>query len=116
MIGTKSEFVGLKNYIDLLTGKDFWIAANNSLIYAIIAIIIDLFLPYVAAYAVTKVGPAWQGLYKTLIFLPSVIPLAVYSVIFLWLYNPVIGLVVIFLHHIGLRATPGFLTDYNLVI
>jgi len=116
MIGTNIEIVGFKNYIELLTEKNFWVAINNSLLYALIAIIMDLLLPYLAAYAVTKVESSWHGIYKTLIFLPSVLPLAVSSVIFLWLYNPVLGPLTSFLKHIGYKVIPGFLTDHNLVI
>lgn len=116
MIEPNIKFVGLKNYINLITEKHFWVAAYNSLLYAIIAIVLDLILPYITAYAITRVKSSWHSLFKILIFLPTTLSLAVGSIIFLWLYNPVLGPFSYFLKEIGYKTPIGFLTDYHLVI
>ncbi|OAT82313.1 carbohydrate ABC transporter permease [Desulfotomaculum copahuensis] len=115
MISPRARWEGPGNYLSLLTGREFWLAGYNTLVYTVILLVFNLVLPYLVAYAVTRVPPRRQTPYKALIFAPGVISLAVASVIFLWLYNPVLGPVDILLRHLGLGA-PAWLTGYRTVI
>jgi sn-glycerol 3-phosphate transport system permease protein len=93
MVSSTPEWVGLANYKELLTSSEFWKATGNTLTYAGYLLLFLLVCPYLTAYSVTKVSPKLQGFYKSALFVPHVLSLAVSSVIFLWLLNPVVGVV-----------------------
>ncbi len=93
MVSPNPEWVGLANYKELLTSSEFWKSTLNTLKYAGFLLVFLLVFPYVTAYSVTHVSPKLQGFYKSALFVPHVLSLAVASVIFLWMFNPVVGVI-----------------------
>jgi len=75
----------------LLTGKEFWNSALNTGIYTVLLLLFLLVAPYFVAYAVTQVRYKLQSFYKSAIFVPTVLSLAVSSTVFLWIFNPISG-------------------------
>lgn len=82
----KPMWVGFANYSDLMRDEVFWIATKNTFIYAIIA----LPLSSVVALALAMLLNAkTRGLpiYRTLFFLPSLVPVVPLAVLWFWLFN-----------------------------
>lgn len=93
MVSLHPKWVGLANYQELLTSHEFWNASWNTIKYTFILQGFLFVIPVIVAFAITRVKPKWQNFYKSAIFAPSVLSLAVSSIIFLWLFNPIIGVI-----------------------
>ena len=91
MVSPNPEWVGFANYQELLTSEEFWKSTVNTLKYAGCLLVFLLVLPFITAYSVTRVPIRVQNFYKTALFVPHVLSLAVASAVFLWLFNPVVG-------------------------
>ncbi len=110
MVSPHPKWVGLANYTDLLTSDEFWTAFQNTGIYALILLIGLFAAPFLVAYAVTQVKEGQGAFYKGAIFTPTVVSLSVSSIVFLWLFNPVIGVLNHLLGTIGI-APINWLSD-----
>jgi multiple sugar transport system permease protein len=87
------QFIGLENYGALLSADPYFgTAVWNTLVYTVLrvplAILGSLLLAVLVNQAVRGVK-----LFRTAFFLPSIITGVVLSVIWLWLFNPSVGLV-----------------------
>jgi len=108
-------FRGLENYRQLWNDPDFLKSLGNTFYYAL------LFLP---AAMIVSLGAALllnvkirgQAIYRTLIFLPSLVPLVASSVLWMWLYNARYGLINATLMQVGVHNPPNWLTDVHLVM
>jgi len=99
------EFVGLKNYVALFQDQVFWISIYNTLYYTVI------FVPLSVAVGVglallLNLKIRGQGIYRTLFFIPSLVPPVATTIIWLWLLNPQFGLVNYWLEKIGIDGPP----------
>ncbi|WP_338817856.1 sn-glycerol-3-phosphate transport system permease protein UgpA [Moorella thermoacetica] len=115
MVSPTPKWVGLTNYLEILRSREFWLAFWHTLEYTLILLALNLALPYITAYILSRLVVKGQNFYRALIFLPSVLSLAVAAVIFLWLYNPLAGPVNALLRLLGLPAPP-WLSSYGWVI
>jgi multiple sugar transport system permease protein len=107
----KPLFIGLGNYRDLMADEVFWIALKNTAIYAALALPLGTILAIALALLLnSKV----KGLafYRTIFFLPSLVPMVSLAVLWLWLFNGQYGLVNLGLQQIGITG-PNWLGDPN---
>ena len=103
-------FKGLANYRYLANDPVFWKVIGNTAIYAVMALPFGLLTALVAAMLLNlKIGG--QSIYRTIIFLPSLVPTAAAAMLWLWLFNAKLGLINVALHAVGVINTPGWLTD-----
>lgn len=87
------QFIGLGNYEALLTADPYFgVAVLNTLVYTVLRVPLAIALSLGLAVLVNQ---AVRGvkLFRTVYFLPSIITGVVLSVIWLWLFNPSVGLV-----------------------
>ncbi len=91
LIKPKKEFVFLDNYIEVLTSHITGRVLLNTAAYIGILLVINFAAPYVLSFVLSHVVQKCRGLYKSAMFLPSVISLVVGSIIFTWILNPVSG-------------------------
>jgi multiple sugar transport system permease protein len=104
------EFAGTANYVrlaeELATGQRFGQAVWNTAYYALVSVPLSIVLG--VGLAVTL---AWnvrgRAVYRTIFFLPSVVPAVASSVLWMWLLDPQAGLVNYLLSQLGL-PTPGW--------
>jgi multiple sugar transport system permease protein len=88
IISRGGPFVGLGNYREALFQDDlFWTAMLNTAYYAagvVPGITISAFLLALAGHRVTH----GKGIFRTIYFLPSITPIVVISLVWVWLYSP----------------------------
>jgi multiple sugar transport system permease protein len=111
-------WVGIDNYAGLLwrpneqgTHGDpvFWEALWNTFYYAAMALPAGLIVSLgVALLLNTRI--AGQSLYRTIVFLPSLVPLVASAMLFMWLFNTRLGLINLALGTLGIDG-PGWLTN-----
>lgn len=105
------SFVGLKNYIEVLTDKSFWGAFFNSLKWTILSLFGQLLIGFTAALALNRVKHL-KGMYKTLLIIPWAFPSIVIAFSWKWILNGVYGFLPNILVEWGIcDAAPQFLTE-----
>jgi multiple sugar transport system permease protein len=104
------HWLGLENYVTLFTNDpQFWPAVANTLWWAALSV------PLGIAFGVTlalllNLRVRGIGVYRTLIYMPTMVPAVGSSLLFLWLFNPGGGPVDGILGALGL-GQPGWFTD-----
>ncbi len=117
MISPTMKFVGLANYQQIFASKEFGKILGNTGILVVLLLIFNFLLPYGFAFVLTQLigNKKVQALFRSAFFLPSTISLAVASIIFLWMYNPLAGPVSLVLKAFGLES-PRWFKESGLVI
>lgn len=85
------NFTGLDNYGELLSDPTFWRASLNTLVFGVLAIIGRVVLGLAIACALFSKLSRWRTFFRTIFYLPTVMPIV--AVAFLWklMYNPQFG-------------------------
>lgn len=104
-----AQFVGLANYVDLFADEVFWIALKNTLSYAALALPLGAFVAFSTA-VLLNTGVRGMALYRTIFFLPSLIPSVAAAILWLWVFNGEYGVLNYLLARIGIHG-PGWLSD-----
>lgn len=73
LIRPRYNFVGLKNYLDILRDPKFWAAFSNSLKWTIFSLLGQILVGFTAALALNRVN-LFKGMYKTLLIIPWAFP------------------------------------------
>ncbi|MEO0072126.1 MAG: sugar ABC transporter permease [candidate division WOR-3 bacterium] len=96
------KFVGLGNYLQVLSDSMFWRSLLNTFWYVIFTVPIMLFLSLFIAVLLNQKIRA-LGLYRTIYYLPVVTSIVAVSIVWKWLYNPERGLLnyLLSLVHLG---------------
>ena len=95
-------FIGLGNYIDLLSDPLFLKAISNNLVFIIFYSIIPILIGLMLSALLTGQPIPGFNFFRTVYFLPQVISMVVVGVIWRWMFNPVSGPINQFLSLIGL--------------
>lgn len=106
----RPAFVGLDNYRLLAQDTVFWQSLKNTLVYACLAIPGAL-LVSVGLAMLLNARIKGQAIYRTIIFLPSLVPVVAASMVWMWLFNGKLGLINYLLSYVGVEG-PSWLTGY----
>lgn len=80
-----TEFVGVKNYLDLLKDKNYLIAFRNTLLYALVTVPGQMFFGLILASLVNSVRKG-QTFFKVVCYLPVITSWVVVSLVFKYLF------------------------------
>jgi len=86
------DFIGLKNFQELMGDKTFWIALRNSLLLAAGFIIIQHPLAIMMAALLDRLSGRAEGFFRSVYFLPNVISVVIIAYLWKFIYNPNFGL------------------------
>lgn len=114
--GPMVDFVGLANYVSVLTDDVFVGSLVNNLVIVVASIAIQL--PLGLAIALLLNRKMWgQGMLRTIIFVPYVLAEVVAGVIWFQLLQPYYGVLDTLLQAVGLEPPPqGWLGDPDLAL
>ena len=85
-------FVGLKNYIDILTDDLFWFTLKNTLIFAVLSVVLQLVVGFAGALLMNSAARA-VGLVRTAILIPWAIPGIIIAYMFSFMFNDQLGVI-----------------------
>lgn len=105
--GFNPQWVGFHEYALVLHSALFWQSLSNTLLFALGVVGIGTVLALGIALILYEPIKG-RGLFRTLLFMPFVMPLMASSTIWLWMYQPGVGLVDRVLHQIGLPGSIGW--------
>ncbi|MEA4898590.1 MAG: sugar ABC transporter permease [Christensenellaceae bacterium] len=98
---TTAKFVGLNNYLKILSDKTFYIALTHNFQYMLVTMIAIPTIAFFLALFVEKIIKN-KSFFRTSLFIPIVLPLLLVTLMFKYVYHFDYGLVNCFLHGIGL--------------
>jgi ABC-type sugar transport system permease subunit len=109
------EFIGVDNYIELLTDDPlFWHTLKNTVLYSLVVIpggmIVSLGLALALSGKIRGVG-----IYRTIYFLPYVCSTVSIALVWRWIYQPDFGVLNAIFSSVGLPRL-GWLTDRNMAL
>jgi ABC-type sugar transport system permease subunit len=94
-------FVGLDNYRTLSADPLFWLVVRNNLLYAAGTIPTTITLALGAALLVNQPLGRLRAVYRVGLFYPTMVPMVAAAMLWVWLFNPGIGLVNHYLGSVG---------------
>jgi multiple sugar transport system permease protein len=106
----KPVFRGLENYRGLMADPVFWKSLGVTAFYAVLALPLGLIVSLGLAMLLNS-KIRGQSIYRTIVFLPSLVPSIAAAMIWLWLFNAKLGLINLGLRKIGISDPPGWLND-----
>ena len=104
------RFVGLANYVGLFRSPSFAAASWNTLIYIALSLPLKVLLPIPIAVFVWCAGARMAALHRSILFVPTLLSFVVVSILWIWMLNPVMGMVQSGLRPLGLQM-PALLSD-----
>lgn len=111
IIGDPPKFVGVENYIQILTTREFWDSLTHTLYFIII------YIPLIILTSIAVAGllnNTYRGirLYRVFYFIPVLTSWVAGALIWKWLLSPEYGPINQLLGFIGITG-PGWLQDEN---
>jgi multiple sugar transport system permease protein len=107
----KPQFIGASNYNELAHDPLFWKAIWNTLYYAMLAIPGSFIISLGLAMLLNVKIPG-QSIFRTIIFLPSLVPIVASAMLWMWLLNARLGLINLLLRKINIDG-PAWLGDVH---
>ncbi len=108
-----AKWIGPANYERLLTDPLVKVSLYNTFYYALIAVPLGIVVAYILALLLNQKVKG-MALFRTLFFLPSIVPTVASSVLWLWILNPQYGLINAIIEKVSGHAGPGWMSDPNL--
>ena len=103
------RWIGIENYREMADDEVFWITIRNTLAYVVSAVPLGSVTALLLALLLnTKVKG--MAFYRTLFYVPSLVPMVALGVLWLWIFNGEYGLLNEGLRRVGL-PTPNWLGD-----
>lgn len=105
------SFVGLENYQDMFSDGLFLSIVGNSLVYSLVCTVSAIIFGLIIAICL-NLNFRGRGLFRAILLIPWIIPSAVASLGFRWMYHGIYGIFNAMLMNMGLISEPIlFITD-----
>jgi multiple sugar transport system permease protein len=82
------KFVGLGNFEFLFTRDTFWLVVESSVLFAVSAVIFKAIIGFIVAHLVHNIPAKGQKKWRGMLLVPWVIPPAMSTLAWLWLFDP----------------------------
>ena len=115
MVNPNMKFVGAENFSVIFASPELWKILLNTVLFVVIMLVLNFVLPYIYSFILGHVVTRWSSFYRSALFLPSTLSLAVASILFLWIYNPLAGPLQIILSWFSLESPRWFKEDYLVI-
>ncbi len=100
------KWIGLTNYAELvLRDPKFGIVMFNTLYFVVIGVPVGVIAAFLLAFLLNN-EIKFRPFFRTVFFLPSIVPAVATAMVWLWIYNPRYGLINSFLASLGQTAIP----------
>lgn len=106
------KFIGLQNYVKVLSSPVFYASLKNLLIFTVSTLIIGISLSIFMAIIASQLSERMNYFYRAVFFLPGILPLALSAAIWKWQLAPGIGAINVLATKLGIpgvnwMTTPG---------
>lgn len=105
------EFIGLRNFTELVTDRTVRVSFLNTIVFVVIAVALQLSLAMTLAVLVQGKMPTWLRLFfRSTFFFPLILSAASVSIFMRYMFNEQFGVVNWLLGTVGLPAVPWLTT------
>ena len=115
MVSPTMKFVGIENFTELLASAELLKILLNTVLFVAIMLVLNFILPYIYSFVLGHLVHRWNAFYRSALFLPSTLSLAVASILFLWIYNPLAGPLSIILGWFDMESPRWFKENYLVI-
>ena len=100
------RFVGLANFTFLFKRETFWMVVQQSCVFALTAVLFKALIGFIVAHFVHNIPAKGQRKWRGMLLIPWVIPPAMSTLAWLWLFDPSYSAFNWILTHLGLPTVP----------
>lgn len=115
MVSPNMTFVGIKNYTAVLGSEELIKILANTVVFVAIMLVLNFVLPYLFSFVLGHLIERGKGFYRSTLFMPATLSLAVASILFLWIYNPLAGPLSIVLSWFDLESPRWFKENWLVI-
>jgi multiple sugar transport system permease protein len=101
------EWIGLQNYLSAFSDPLVWQSLKVSAVYSVVVVPLGMIFSFLVALLLNQ-SVKGLSIFRSIYYLPVLIPAAVSSVLFGWLFNPDFGLVNAALSFVGIKGPLWF--------
>ena len=102
--GEQKDYVGLQNYIFLLTDREFWIVIRNTFLFASFACFFEVLLGIILALYIDRIKIG-STIIRTILLVPLMVSGIIVSMMSKVIFNNLFGVVPFYLKKIGLKSS-----------
>ena len=102
----ETAFVGFSNFLFLFKRETFWMVVQQSVTFALIAVVFKALIGFIAAHAVNTIPSKGQRKWRGMMLVPWVIPPALSTLGWWWLFEPTYSAFNWILVELGLSEIP----------
>lgn len=88
---TSPTWIGPRNYVDLAHDQVFWQSLINTAYYAVFALPLGVIVS-IALALLLNTNVRGMAVYRTIFFIPSLVPMVALAILWLWIFNGDYGL------------------------
>ena len=82
------KFIGFENYREILFNDEvFRIVMGNTLYFVVIGVPVSVVVAFLLA-SLLNTNIRFRPLFRTIFFIPSIVPLVAIAMVWIWIYNP----------------------------
>ena len=100
------RFVGFGNFLFLFKRETFWLVVWQSCIFAVTAVVFKALIGFIVAHFVHNIPAKGQRKWRGMLLVPWVIPPAMSTLAWLWLFDPSYSAFNYLLGHVGVEGVP----------
>ena len=115
MVSPNMTFVGIENYTAVLGSEELLKILANTVVFVAIMLVLNFVLPYLFSFVLGHLIERGKGFYRSTLFMPATLSLAVASILFLWIYNPLAGPLSIVLSWFDLESPRWFKENWLVI-
>lgn len=115
MVSPNMTFVGIENYSAVLGSEELIKILANTVVFVAIMLVLNFVLPYLFSFVLGHLIERGKGFYRSTLFMPATLSLAVASILFLWIYNPLAGPLSIVLSWFDLESPRWFKENWLVI-
>ena len=102
--GEQRDFVGLQNYIFLLTNEEFWVVIKNTFLFASFACFFEVSLGIILALYIDRIKLG-STIIRTILLIPLMVSGIIVSMMSKVIFNNLFGVIPFYLKKIGLKSS-----------
>lgn len=106
---TQAYWIGTDNYTELFRDPEFYRTLKNTTLYALMSLPAGMMIS-IGMALMLNAPIRGQAIYRTVIFLPSLVPVVASAMVWMWLFNDKLGLLNTMLSWIGIDG-PAWIAD-----
>jgi multiple sugar transport system permease protein len=107
-----TKFVGFGNFLFLFKRNTFWMVVEQSVLFAVTAVVFKAVIGFIVAHFVHNIPLKGQRKWRGMLLIPWVIPPAMSTLAWLWLFDPSYSAFNWILNHLGLAGIPWLGNPY----